>query len=253
MKKLVSVVLMIAMLLMSVTAFADVDLASMSDEEIQQLIADAQAELSSRQAAADTEALEKDGPVTIKEAGFNVSGKYLYYAFTAHSNYGDVAIQYPQFRVVIRDGAGDLVGSDEYTGDYLLPGQDLYCANLGMNVEGEDPQSIEVEFLDPEDFFMTSPDKVSFASQTPPVIESAKLRKESYYSRIVGEISNPNSETIEHARVIVFFRDAEGKLLSGDSTNVDTIKAGKTTAFEISVDTDLVTDNYDVYAMIVSW
>ena len=250
MKKLVSLLLLVAMLVLSITAYAETDFASMSDQELEELIQQAQAELNSRKAAQGAAALETDGPVSILEAGWGINNNYLYYAFVARSNF-DKAIRFPEFRVVIRDSEGDLISSDNYTTWYIMPGETIYCTDMGSKIEGETPASIEVEFLEPDsDWNYEDPAKMKLANASNPVVETAKLKKDSYFSRIVGEISNPNDEKIDSARVTVLFRDEEGKLLAGASTTVESIKPGKTTAFEISVQSDLVTDNYDVFATI---
>ena len=67
---------------------------------------------------------------------------------------------------------------------------------------------------------------------------------------VVGEIQNDNDYDIESGVVTVVFRDADGKLIGGESTYVDSIKANATTPFDISIYNNFATDNYEIYANI---
>lgn len=247
MKKLVSLILALILMLFSVSALADTDLSAMTDEELEQLIQAAQAELNSRKASSDAAALESDGMVTVKEAGFQVKGKgkWLYYSFIAHSNLTDKAIKYPEFKIVVRDAEGGLISSDSQVLNTLYPGQDIMYGNMGMNVEGESPASIEIEFVEPgDDWHIIDPSETEYPGYQPIEVDSARLKKD---GNIVGEFTNPNSFDIDQVAVTVLFRDADGKLLAGETTFVNGAKAGKSTAFEIRVDKELATDNYEVF------
>lgn len=247
MKKLATFILVLILTLFSVVTLADTDYSAMTNEELEQLIQAAQAELDSRKASSDADALKNDGMVTVREAGFQVKGKgkWLYYSFIAHSNLTDKAIKYPEFKIVVRDAEGALISSDSQVLNTLYPGQDIMYGNLGMNVEGESPASIEIEFIEPgDDWHIIDPSKTEYPGYQPIVVDSARLKKD---GNIVGEFTNPNSFDIKQVAVTVLFRDADGKLLAGDTSFVNGVKAGKATAFEIRVDKELATDNYEVF------
>lgn len=247
MKKLLAIILICALVLTSITAFAEIDVSSMTDEELEQLIAAAQSELNSRKAADNAAALESDGMVTVREAGFQVkgNGKWLYYAFIAHNNLADKAIKYPEFKIVVRDAEGSLISSDSQVLNTLYPGQDVMYGNMGMKVEGESPASIEIEFVEPgDDWHVVDPSKTDYPGYQPIEVNSARLKSDGH---IVGEFTNPNTFDIDQVAVTVVFRDNDGKLLAGETTFVNGAKAGKTVAFEISTDKELTTEDYEVF------
>ena len=66
MRKLVSALLVLIMVLLSVSSVAELDYASLTDEELNQIIIQTQNELKSRNLSEDESALERDGYFTIK-------------------------------------------------------------------------------------------------------------------------------------------------------------------------------------------
>ena len=249
MKKLVSIILAVLMMLISIETLAETDLSAMTDEELEQLIQAAQEELNSRKASSDAAALERDGMVTVREAGFRVQrGKTLYYSFIAHNNLTDKAIKHPEFKIVVRNAKGDLISTGSKKLSTMYPGQDIMYGSwgMGMDVEGVVIASIEVEFVEPSDNSnVVDPSETEYPGYMPIEVESARLKKDGH---IVGEFTNPNSFDIDEVAVSVLFRDDTGKLRAGETTYVNGAKAGKTTAFEINVDKDLTSDNYEVFA-----
>lgn len=257
MKKVLYLIVTLVLILSAVTSFAETYssyFSSMTDEELRQLIQDAQKliqdaqiELNNRQASADAASLQSDGMVTVKEAGFSLldNGKRLYYSFIAHSNLTDKMIEYPEFRFVVRDNAGNLIVSDSQTLNVLYPGQDIAWGTYGWNVEGENPATIEVEFIEPDkDWRYKDPNSADYPNLIPLEVESARLKNN---GNIIGEFSNPNPYDIGQVAISVLFRDENNRLLGGDTSFVNGVKAGKTTPFEIRVNESMVTDNYEVY------
>ena len=252
MKKLVGLILALALTLFSVAAFAHTDYSVMTDDELEQIIQAAQAELDSRKASSDAAAMESDGMVTIKEAGFEVAkGDALYYSFIAHSNLSDKAIKSPEFKIVVRDAEGGLISTKSQMLHILYPGQDIMFGNYGMSVEGENPASIEVEFVEPDQKWRTvDPSNTDYPGYQPIVVNSAKFKEASTSfqdNKIVGEFTNPNSFDIDQVAVTALFRDGDGKLLGGVTTYINGAKAGKATAFEIDFSQSLTADNYEVF------
>ncbi|MPM76396.1 hypothetical protein SDC9_123394 [bioreactor metagenome] len=67
-------------------------------------------------------------------------------------------------------------------------------------------------------------------------------------TRFLGEVYNPNDYMIDSAVVCVIFRDNKGKLLAGNVTFIDNIKASSKVPFDMNISKKLVTDNYEIYA-----
>lgn len=247
MKRAFVVILAIIQITSLFPAFAEPDYSNMTDEQLEQMIQNAQAELDSRGASADEAALEFDGMVSVREAGFQVKkGKWLYYSFIAHSNLTDKAIQYPEFRIVVRDSEGGLISSDSQVLNILYPGQDTMYGGMGMSVEGENPAIIEIEFVEPDgDWHFVDPTSTDYPNYEPIVIDSSRLKND---GNIVGELVNPNPYDIGNVAITVLFRDSDGKLLAGDTTFVDGAKSNTKIAFEIRGLKDIATEQYDLFA-----
>lgn len=247
MKKIVSIILVMMLVLFSVPAFADTDFSEMSDEELEQLIQMAQAELDRRKALEEETSLKNEGMVSVREAGFQIinRGKWLYYSFIAHSNLTEKAIQYPEFKIVVRDADGALISSDSQVLSILYPGQEIMFSNMGMNVEGEKPANIEIEFVEPgADRSFVDPNTAVYPNYIPVEVTSSRVKQN---GNVVGEFVNTNPYDIDQVAVSVLFRNADGKLMAGDTTYLHGAKAGKITTFEINVSSELITDDFEIF------
>ena len=69
-----------------------------------------------------------------------------------------------------------------------------------------------------------------------------------YFPKYTGEITNENDYEVSSSIVAIVYRDANGKLLGGECTFVDGLKAGGKTPFEIDAKDFSESKTYEVYA-----
>ena len=185
--------------------------------------------------------------VTVKEFGFVPVNGYYYYSVILHNNLTDMAIQFPEIRITARGNDGALISADSQVMNVMYPDQELVWAGLGGSVD-EIPASIDIEFVEPTDnWHIVKPSSLEHAEYQPLEVKSARIKQDNFFPAVIGEIYNPNPYDLSMVAVTVIFRDGQGNLLAGDTGFVNGLKAEKTTAFEINVSKDLITDYFEVY------
>ncbi len=188
--------------------------------------------------------------VSVKEFGFAPVNGYYYYSVILHNNMSDMAVQFPEIRITARDNSGGLISADSQVMNVIYPGQDLVWAGLGGSVD-EVPASIDVEFVEPaDDWHVVKPNRLEHAEYLPLEVKSARIKQDRWFPSVIGEIYNPNSYDVDMAAITVVFRDDQGNLLAGDTGYINSLKAGKTTTFEINVNNEIITENFEVYGQL---
>lgn len=199
------------------------------------------------QSSEQTESASKEPvlPLEIKEYGYSVHGDYLYYSVCLHNPNEKYYIEFPTFRITARDAGGVLLGTEDQVLHSIYPQEDVWYAFLGFEVE-EEPASVTVEALTPEDWNVSDVSKAKHPDYIPlSVINYAKRG-----DKIVGEIQNDNDYEISQVVLSVVYRDNDGKLLGGDGTFVDDLPAKGTAPFEMNM-YHAFSDNFELYAR--SW
>ncbi|MCD8327584.1 MAG: FxLYD domain-containing protein [Ruminococcus sp.] len=206
-------------------------------------------ESESKATLVDEEASEENQetilPPEVKEYGFSMEDEYLYFSIIYYNPNEDIAIEYPSFRITARNSEGEVIASEEEVESIIYPQQESACAGMAFKVD-ELPASLDVEALEPEDYSITKVEMLENPEYAPLTAFNVTMREEN----IVGEIQNENDYDIESAIVTVVFRDEDGKLIGGDFSFVDSLKANSATPFDVSIDLDFATTNYEIYANI---
>lgn len=184
-------------------------------------------------------------PIEVKEFGYSMEDEYLYYSVILYNPNEDKAIEFPSFRITARDASGVLLATEEQTLSAIYPKQDFVYAFQAFDVD-EIPANVDIEVLEAEEYNIKKVSMLDNPEYAPLSIINSAFRKNS----IVGEIQNDNDYDIKSGVVAVVFRDADGKLIGGQSTYVDSIKANTTTPFDISIYNNFATENYEIYANI---
>lgn len=186
--------------------------------------------------------------VSVKEIGYAVDNGWLHYAMILQSNLSDTAIQYPELRITSRDANGNLLGVTTQVLMVLYPEQEAVWASLASEVS-EVPASVEVELVEPQHYNLVAPTKLEHPEYIPLEVQGASLKKGDYSATLIGEVYNPNNYDIPSAAINVIFRDTSGKLMAGCNGFCNGVKAGGKAAFEIYVQSELIGETYEVYAM----
>lgn len=184
-------------------------------------------------------------PVEVKEFGYSMNGEYLYYSIKLYNPNNEKAIELPQFRVTARNDAGEILATEEQTLSVIYPEQEFVYASQAFDVD-EAPAKVDVEVLEPNDYNIKNVSVLDHPNYVPLKAVNTAMRAD----RLVGEIQNDNDYDLDSAIVTVIFRDENGKLIGGESTFVDSVKANSTTPFDMFLYQDFITTNYEVYANI---
>ena len=181
----------------------------------------------------------------ITDAGFDVSYGYLYFSAVIHNNNAENAILFPTVRVTARDAQGNLMGTEDQVLNLIYPGQDCQWAGMAYFEVAEEPSVVEFEALPPDEYSIVAPAALEHAEYSPLEIEGVGKNG----TRFLGEVYNANDYDIDQVAVVVMFRDDAGSLLAGDATFIDSVRAGRKTPFDMDISEDLVTENYEVFAI----
>lgn len=189
--------------------------------------------------------IESGGDLEITDAGFDVSYGYLYFSAVIHNNNAENAILFPTVRVTARDAQGNLMGTEDQVLNLIYPGQDCQWAGMAYFEVAEEPSVVEFKALPPDEYSIVAPAALEHAEYSPLEIEGVGKNG----TRFLGEVYNANDYDIDQVAVVVMFRDDAGSLLAGDATFIDSVRAGRKTPFDMDISEDLVTENYEVFAI----
>jgi hypothetical protein len=184
-------------------------------------------------------------PLEIKDSGYIVSNGYLFYAVIMHNPNEKFAVEFPTYRITARDDSDQVIGTEDQVLSFIYPQQDFAFGSLGFQLD-QQPTKVDFMALEPRDYNITAVEMLEHPIFIPLEVVGANKRGDS----ILGEISNPNSYDIDSAVVTAIFRDANGKIIGGESTFIDKLPAGGKTPFELRAYSTWITDNYAVYANI---
>ena len=187
-------------------------------------------------------------PLEIVDSGYSYEDGYIYYSIKIENPNSEVVAEYPSFRIVARDADGNVLGTEEQTLSEIYPGSTAGFAFLGPETSSE-PDTVEFELIESDDLWIAESDAVY-----PGFIELSTVNVNATQDELggmsySGEIVNTNEFDIDSAAVCILFKDADGKMIGGDSTFVDYIKANGNTAFTLDVFGDYYTSDYEIFVM----
>ncbi len=196
----------------------------------------------------NVEIIETDYEMEITDAGYSISNGYLYYSVFIHNNSDKTAYQYPVVRITARNAEGSIIGTyDQYLGEFY-PESDYVWAGLAFDI-AEEPSKVEFE-LSVDDYNIVTATSLSHNELIPLEIKGINEKEDGFGGKsYMGEVVNPNTYDIGSAAIIIVYRNENGSLLGGDVSFVDNVKAGKTAPFEINPITNVITENYEIYAI----
>ena len=81
------------------------------------------------------------------------------------------------------------------------------------------------------------------------VVTTGRAYEEYGYYHLVGEAKNTGEKDCEYVKIVVAFYDAEGQVIGVDYTytELDVVPAGKTSPFDLSVDSLPEFDHYELW------
>lgn len=179
----------------------------------------------------------------IKESAYIMRKGYLYCVAVVHNPNADLSVKFPAFRITARDSDGLILGTSDQVLSDIYPTRDFYYAGLAFKVD-EVPGSVEFEVLSPSDYNILKTHELERPDHISLTAFNSVIRGE----HVLGEISNENDYDISSAIVTVVFRDADGNLVSGDSTFISDIPGSGSSPFDLKVDKSFIADSFEVYS-----
>ena len=120
-----------------------------------------------------------------------------------------------------------MLGTEDQVLSVIYPEQHFIYGFQAFSVD-DMPETVEFEVLTPEDYNLK---RASVMEPYQPLeVVNTAVRSD----KIVGEINNPNNETLNGV-VVVLCKNSAGELVGIESTFVDDVSAGGSTPFSISI------------------
>lgn len=164
----------------------------------------------------------------IKDSGWVVKNGYLYCYIDMFNPNEDIAIQFPSYRVTARGENNEVLGTQDHTLSVINPQQHFIYGFQYFSVS-KTPKTVEVQPLEAKEHNIKRSGKYK---------EYKPLEAVNYAQgegKITGEINNPNDYTVDNSVVVAICRNDKGELVDIVSTFVNSIPAGGSIPFEISM------------------
>jgi len=193
------------------------------------------------------QAVAPSTPADLKlvESGYTVTDSgYILYAVCIENPNADKAAEFPVISVVGKDAGGAILFSDDWTLGEVLPGEKAFYATSAGN--GVAPASVEISLnVDSKKWKSESAYPAGIYS-----FENVNLIEGGFDQSITGQITlTQDNDKFKEPMIVVVFRDANGKLIGGESTYLSNeLTAGKAAAFDISLWDAPDFASYEVYA-----
>lgn len=185
--------------------------------------------------------------IEIKDYGYSIDNGYLFASVIVHNPNTDTAIELPSFRMTATGKDGSIIGTEDQTLSIVYPGQDFVYAGQAFEAKGEIAK-FTVEPITTQDYNFKAVSELDHPAFKQLKVDNVKKVDDEYFPKYTGEITNENDYEISSSIVTIVYRDAKGKLLGGESTFVDGLKAGGKTPFELDARDFAEGKTYEVYA-----
>lgn len=190
---------------------------------------------------------EEKKELELLDSGYSVTGSgdslYIYYAVKLKNPTTKFISEFATIRVTARDENGNVLDTYNQTLSKIYPGETTGWAGMGPSTQVQ-PTTVDIELVSSD--WAPAPSEIP----SPLTAVSTTLVTDEYgFSKVSGEVENPNGKAFNSVGVAVLFKDANGNLIGGDITFVDNVVASGKTPFSIDVlSEEFVTDSYEVFA-----
>ena len=190
-------------------------------------------------------------PLEIVESGYTIQPKsdqtietYAYYGFQLHNPNTATGAYLPKVRITGRDAEGKVLGTDEQALMYVGPNETAAFGSV-LSYGDSVPASIEFEIVSAE---TVDGSQMQYASPSELDITGTSEQKDTFSTKVVGEITN-NSDTAQSMTAVTVLLRKEGKIVYGMTTYVNDLAPGTTVPFEAACfGTVPDHDSYEVHA-----
>ena len=200
--------------------------------------------------SSNSEKKQSDGGPEITDSGYYVSSGldsdiYLYWGAKVKNTSESSAYELYTITITAKDADGNVVATEDQVMNKIQPGEEQ-AAGFLMDCNGEVPDSVEFT-IDEGD--AVSADDTAIKSSDIEISGTDEKQGDFGDTVFTGTLKN-NSETDAESLLTTVLLYKDGKIIYGDSTFVDNVKAGNEKGFEI--DEYGVPDDYDSYKIYAS-
>lgn len=190
-------------------------------------------------------------PIEIVDSGYSVKKREhseyanIYYAVKILNPNKEYAVRYPKLRITARSADGAILTTYEQRIRLIEAGETI-SFTCDVLYEGKLADSVEIGLCDEGTYFQQSGSNL--ATQDQFVISNVSVNESDYNRRFTGEVTNNSDVDLKAVFVAVIFKN-NGKLIGGARGFVHNIKSGETLPFEVSDDSDIEYDSYEMYGL----
>ena len=201
---------------------------------------------------------QKDSPAStepkeleIVESGWSISDQgYVMYGIGIKNPNADKEADLPSFTITGKKQDGSIVFNDQQTLFVIAPNETVYYGFQAGN--GTAPDTVEFAIDDCSFSDCGTPDSETFTitntSEVPGDFGMSSYTGEATLNLDLSGSSSP--ELLEQTAVTVILRDAEGQIVYGMSTFVNTPDQGESVPFEVSAHSVPEHASYELYAQL---
>lgn len=156
---------------------------------------------------------------------------YIDFCTMIHNPNENLIAEFPKAIVTVKNGDGSILATEEQTGSIIMPGDTItLCGMFSMPIADITDDAQIVFDVDWSDF--TSGNSLYDAVKTTDfTFSNVSERSSNDENFITGEITNNSATDLDTVNLSIVLRK-DGKIVYMENTFVDSLKAGKTKAFE---------------------
>jgi hypothetical protein len=158
-------------------------------------------------------------------------------------------IWFPTVKATMKDADGKIIGSQDFY-IMVLPGKDTVGLATTLRPSGDlEPATVDFTADLPNTNYPGS-DEVIKSSEFE--FSNVNYIDDEWSPSITGELTNKSDTNVDSPQLAVIYRDDAGKIVGGDATYCDDVKAGATIVFDASLYYIPETaSKYDLY--VIGW
>ena len=188
---------------------------------------------------------ESTGEVQLEESGYCITeDNYIKYAFTIENASTNTAFEFPDITVTAYDTNGEVLATGNQMMGKIQPGEKQSFGSV-MDCNGTKPDKVEFDIDTGE---AQSPSEDAIKSSDFEISGTNERMDDIGGTSVTGKLKSNAARDTESVAVTVLFKK-EGQIVSGTTTFVDNVGAGKEKAFEVTEYEVPEHDSYEVSAL----
>ena len=173
----------------------------------------------------------------------NSTSYYLNFSAIFHNPNTDIIVYFFKYRITAYGEDGSILGTSEDGENFIWPNSDIQSVESVEVIKP--PASIKLELLPIEDRNLVVKENQTYEKL---LIHGDSVTPDKF--DILGEVENKNTYDLENVKVLVIFKDSNGKLLGGNDTIVSNVSKNSKVAFKINIRSfkTVEWDSFEVFA-----